>query len=150
MVFIILSLVAVAGCNHADTAGKREPALSFGGISTGASEEEITGIMGKPSESSAKDQTKEIHYIGANGPNATFVLVNNRLVKGYWYPSVFDAKVKIPITKEDLDLSKPHKLEQVDCYETAKCDHYVFEQGKQKLQITMDWENKRIDRVILE
>lgn len=32
----------------------------------------------------------------------------------------------------------------------VKCNHYIFEQGDQKLQITMDWENKLIDQVILE
>ncbi|SCW67392.1 hypothetical protein SAMN04487970_102711 [Paenibacillus tianmuensis] len=144
----------IVGCSQTKIT-TTETSLSFGGISIGFTEKEIVNIMGKATSIDAKSNNiKEIVYTGTKGPNAAFILENDRLKEATWYPSVYDGKLKIPMKKEDIDtLIDPsilHKVEKVDCYEWAQCSNYVFEKGKNRLEILLDWEGKLIDRVKLQ
>ncbi|MFD7525022.1 hypothetical protein [Paenibacillus chitinolyticus] len=159
---LMISLLLIGGCSKtSDTViNDSSPAattnnnssLAFGPFSIKMSKEEIISQMGKPTSEEAKDDLTEIFYKGEKGPNATFLVGKNGLVKATWYPSVYDNKAAIPKTKEDIEKNYTGKYttEKVDCYETAKCTNYIVKQDKTKIEMTLDWEDKMIDRVILE
>lgn len=148
-VIILLSFLFIVGCSYRKTTLDEVP-ISFGGVSIGYTEKEIIKIMGEATSFDTKANIKEIYYKGSNGPNAIFILENNKLKEAHWYPSIYDGKVTIPMKKEDIDISTPHNIEKVDCYEWTTCSNYIFERGEHELQIQLDWEDKVIDRVILK
>ncbi|MFF2158547.1 hypothetical protein ACFVVQ_25035 [Paenibacillus chitinolyticus] len=158
----MMSLLLIGGCSKpSETIIKEDtPAVSpnnpssiaFGPFSIKMSKEEIISRMGKPTSEEEKDDLTEIFYMGEKGPNATFLVGKNGLVKATWYPSVYDGKAAIPKTKEDIEKNYTGKYttEKVDCYKTATCTNYMVKQDGTKIEITLDWEDKIIDRVILE
>lgn len=144
---MFIALCLIVGCTKAEESAH----LTFGEISLDFSEEAIREVMGKPTSIEEKnDSIKEIYYQVSKGPGAIFTLVGDRLTEALWYPSMFDPDASIPMNFEDLDLSGVARIEQVDCYHDGKCNNYVYEQGSETLQIIMDWENKKIDRVYLK
>ncbi|GKS13749.1 hypothetical protein YDYSY3_47490 [Paenibacillus chitinolyticus] len=159
---LIMSLLIIGGCSKTSetviedgtpaVTPNNNSSLAFGPFSLNMSKEEIISQMGKPTSEEAKDDLTEIFYKGEKGPNATFLVGKNGLVKATWYPSVYDGKTAIPKTKEDIEKNYTGKYttEKVDCYETAKSTNYIVKQDKTKIEMTLDWEDKIIDRVILE
>lgn len=158
----MMSLLIIAGCSKTSetvikdgspaVAPNNSSSLAFGPFSLKMSKEDIISQMGKPTSEEAQDDLTEIFYRGEKGPNAAFLVEKNGLVKATWYPSVYDGKAAIPKTKEDIEknYSGKYTTEKVDCYETAKCTNYIVKQDKTKIEMTLDWEEKIIDRVILE
>lgn len=159
---LMISLLLIGGCSKTsetvinDSSPAMTPnknsSLAFGAFSLNMSKEEIISQMGKPTLEEAKDDLTEIFYRGEKGPNAAFLVGKDGLVKATWYPSVYDNKAAIPKTKEDIEKNYTGKYttEKVDCYETATCTNYIVKQEGTKIEMTLDWEDKIIDRVILE
>ncbi len=151
LLLTFISLTLLIGCTN-DSKENLPNTLSFSGISLGDSKKKVTDLIGKPSDERFENGFEELQFSDPSKPKATLYFKNKLFVRGIWYPSSSNVDLNIPLTKNDIDfnLTKNHYSELVDCYESTKCNNYVFVEGSHKLQFQMDWEDKLIDKVVLE
>ncbi|TPG83027.1 hypothetical protein EEL32_18150 [Brevibacillus laterosporus] len=151
--YLLATFIFFTGCGQETSTSQQEQEyrFQFNGISLGDSYNKIVGLYGKPESEDEKGDIKLIAYRSKKGLSNTITLQKDKVIKSTSYMEYLEEE-KLPRTKEDVfkTYGTEYKMKLKDCYESTKCENYVYTFENEILEFLTYWDNQKIDVVTLK
>ncbi|QDX94572.1 hypothetical protein EEL31_07950 [Brevibacillus laterosporus] len=151
--YLLATFIFLTGCGQETSTSQQEQEyrFQFNGISLGDSYNKIVGLYGKPESEDEKGDIKLIAYRSKKGLSNTITLQKDKVIKSTSYMEYLEEE-KLPRTKEDVfkTYGTEYKMKLKDCYESTKCENYVYTFENEILEFLTYWDNQKIDVVTLK
>ncbi|ERM17886.1 hypothetical protein [Brevibacillus laterosporus] len=149
--YLLAACIFLSGCGQEKVTSQQEHKFQYNGISLGDSYDKVVELYGKPESEDKKGDIKLLAYRSKKGLSNTLILQNDKVIKSTSYMEYLDGE-KLPKTKEEVfqTFGTGYKMELKDCYESTKCENYIYSFEDEILEFLTYWDNQKIDVVTLK